>query len=577
MQRHTKPQDVVSRIVDNAARHPDLTALSQVDARVSYAEVDRWSSAVAADLRAVGVRPGDPVAVLAPRGAAAVVGQLAATRIGAWYVAVDPGQPTARQAMLLERCACVAVLCTDHTTGLAPGNLPAVPLTRRSREPLPVVEGASLPAYACFTSGSTGPPKGILVSRGALSAFVAAATAEWRLGPGEVVAGCCPFDWDGSVIDTWVTLAAGACALGGSDDQYADPAATVRLIVNGNADAVFLPTALGQLVLDSPRLAQARRLRVLVLGGDRLTKRPPAGAGFRMWNIYGPTETTVAATWEIVDPAGEGEIPIGRPVPGAVVEVVDDALQPVAAGLQGEILIGGSGVAHGYLGDPRQTAARYVPAPGGRRRYRTGDYGSWRPDGRLVFVGRRDRQVSVHGRRMELDGVRTALLRHAAVTDAAVELFGDGQHAEAVAFVAACSPVDPDELRAGLGNWLTAKQLPDRIIVVDALPTGDGGGGAALARLRAQDRGRTAGERPADDIDRSVLSAWVAQLERPDAGMTDNFFATGGNSLLAARLVQQVQSDFGIELRLLDFFASPNPRSLSRLVRKELDRSAEVP
>jgi amino acid adenylation domain-containing protein len=564
--------DVVVAVVEHARRTPGRLALVLGEERLTYGELDTWSSAVAADLAAAGARPGDAVAVIGERTPDTVVGQLAALRLGCWYVALDPAERPARRRWIVERCGCAAVLAARSDAG-APGfGPPVIGLDRKSGPSLPVVADPALVAYACFTSGSTGEPKGVLVQRGALGRFVSTAAEAWDLGPGRSLLGSCRLEWDGSVIDLWVPLSAGAVAVGPPPGPGNDAGVLTELALSADVDVVFLPTALAELVLGDPRLAGARRLRVLALGGDRLTVRPPPSASYAVWNLYGPTEITVAATWGVVEPVGD--ISIGTALPGVTVELLDDALTAVPGSRPGEIVVGGPGVALGYLGDPRRTAAAFVPGPHGRR-YRTGDYAR-RADGRLLFDGRRDRQASVYGRRVELDGVRSALLARPEVRDAAVEVLGSGPAAQLVAFVVG-EAVSPAGLRAALGEALPRHQIPDRFVPVDTLPAAADGAVdrdalAGLLSATVTSAGGPSDDRPADDLEEAVVAVWTRLLDRESAAMSDDFFATGGNSLLAAHLVQQVQAAFDIEIRLLDFFNAPTPRTLAQLVRVDMER-----
>ena len=564
--------DIVERFGDQARTQPGALALYCAGESVTYHQLDRWSSAIARDLAAAGVVPGDGVAVLAPRGAALHAGLLGVLKAGAWYLAIDPGHAVQRRNMLLRRAQCAAVLTepADANPEL-PTELVLSSLARREAEPWSAPHIPGLPAYVCFTSGTTAEPKPVMVSRGSLSAFVDAFIGRVGIKSQWSLAGFCPPDWDGFAIDTWIPLAAGAAAETGSATDRANPGAIAKFIADRAVQAAFLPTAIGQIVMASSHLTSARELRHLCLGGDRLTRRPGPDAGYTLWNVYGPTETTVAAIVSPVAPDDLPDIPLGWPLPGSQLDIVGTEHIPCPPGEPGEILIAGVGVAIGYLGEPRATAAAFVPGPAGRH-YRTGDLGQSLPDGQFHFIGRRDRQVSVHGRRIELDGVAAALHAITGVVDACAAVAGTGEEQTLVALVVSAhgSGLTPDSVRADLENWLGPQQMPDRIVMLPAIP--------APAQLEDTITGIITGPLSDDDpedfemdeVTECVADAWATQFGGPRPGLDDNFFGQGGNSLMAVELVQRLQEAFAVEVRLMAFLDSPTPRSLADLLRAEV-------
>lgn len=579
--RTGKPQmnnalDIVSRIVENARRLPEALAVYCDGEAMTYRELDRWSSAIARDLAMAGIGPGDGIAVQDARGLAFQAGVLGVMRAGAWYTAINPEQTAQRRNALFRRAGCAALL-TDRESdaGWLPSGIPVLVLDRREADPWQVRSDPALPAYVCFTSGTTAAPKAVLVSRGSLSVFADVLVERVGIRPGWSMAGFCPVDWDGFVIDTWVPLVAGATAETGSAADRANPDKIAQFIADRAVDVAFLPTAIGQIVMESRHMARARGLRHLCIGGDRLTRRPAADATYVLWNLYGPTEATVAAIAGPVAPDGPADIPLGKPLRGASVEIVNERLIPVLPGEVGEIVIGGPGVALGYLGQPRETAAAFVPGPACRR-YRTGDMGRLLPDGQIAFLGRRDRQVSIHGRRVELDGVSAALLQIPGITSAAAVAAKTGYARTLVAFVTLeeGSDLTADDVHARLGGWLSIQHLPDRIVLVPRIPDNiremdeD-----AVANLLASDefmpqqgnQGIT--EVQAGRAGECVADSWAALLDGSRPGMDDNFFDWGGDSLMAVLLVQRIQDALGVELPIMEFLDSPTPRFLLDALR----------
>jgi amino acid adenylation domain-containing protein len=564
--------DLVERIDQHAVARPRSVAIQFGTEQITYAELAGWSSALAADLRDRGVGPGDIVAVAVERGLECVVGFVAVLRAGAAYLVADPGIGRANQQFLYDDARCRAVLTPDpaetgrETVALRDG---CSTTWRADSDPLD-------PAYVCYTSGTTGRRKGVVVSRSSLSVFVDGSIEQWSVTSEDVIGSVTPYAWDGSMIDLWLPLSVGARMVGLGDDLRTNPVAIAAFLRDNDVNLMMMPTALGQLVLRSPELSNATGLRHLVVGGDRLTVRPSPDATYTVWNIYGPTEATVFATAAPVDAHGTGDPHIGYPVAGAAVEIVDDLLGPVRPGEIGEIVIGGSRVAQGYLYRPAATAAAFVPGSHGSRRYRTGDFARWRADGAAEFIGRRDRQVSLHGRRIELDGITARVRAIQEVNDAWVDVADAGQPgARLVAFVVPAGPEVGDEMvRRELEARLSPGECPRQLVLLDEIPLSAGGKPARTVLLRlaadllaASIPPQQDDQGPRDELEECVAGEWSAQLERGQVGMTDDFFASGGNSLQAIKLLQALQEAFEIELSAVAFFADPTPAGLSELIR----------
>ncbi|HEX4061357.1 MAG TPA: non-ribosomal peptide synthetase [Streptosporangiaceae bacterium] len=569
--RPTGAPDIVSRIAENARRMPAALAVYCDGETMTYRELDRWSAAIARDLALAGIGPGDGVAVQGARSLAFQAGVLAVMRAGAWYLAINPEQAVQRRTTLFRRAGCAALLADrDSDTAWRPPGIPVLDLGRREADPWQVRSDPARPAYVCFTSGTTAAPKAVQISRESLSVFTDVLVERVGIRPRWSLAGFCPVDWDGFVIDAWVPLVAGATAATGYAADRTNPDKIAQFIADRAVEVAFLPTAIGQIVMESRHMAGARELRHLCVGGDRLTRRPATDASYVMWNLYGPTEATVAAIAGPVAPEGPADIPLGTPLRGASVEIVDERLDAVPPGEAGEIVIGGSGVAVGYLGQPQETEAAFVPGPAGRR-YRTGDLGRILPDGQIAFLGRRDRQVSIHGRRVELDGVAAALRQVPGVIDAAAVAAKTGSARTLVAFaaVAAGSDLTADGIRARLGEWLSGQHVPDRVVVVPSIPGNIGEmDEGAVADLLASDefrprpRAHNAGKALAGQAGECVADSWTALVGGDRPGLDDNFFDWGGDSLMAVLLVQRIQEALGVELPVMDFLDSPTPRFL---------------
>ncbi len=571
--RSPSAPDVIARFTGHARVHPEQLALAFGQCRLTYRQLDRWSAALARDLAAAGLRAGEPVAVFSVDRVETVAAQLAILRAGGWYVVVDPAQSPQRQDLLVRRTRTRHALVSATGVARLPDRMTCVPLDRREADPWQRTPDHRLPAYACFTSGTTGVPKGVQVTRDSLSYFVDVYIERLALPAGWGMAGFCPPDWDGAVIDLWVPLAAGGYAACLEPGEQFNPDAIARFVADSGVEFCMLPTALGELVLDSPHLSDAHRLRIFCVGGDRLMRRPPTSAGFSLWNIYGPTETTVVVTAGEVDPDGPlDDIPIGRPYRPDTISIVDGAYRQLPDGDVGEVFLGGPGVALGYLGDPRLTADAFRPGPAGSRWYRTGDLGRYRPDGELDFLGRSDNQVSVNGRRIEPEGILALLRNSPDVADAAIELVGSGRSAVLVAVVVpAHDELTVAGLRTALADWLAAHQMPDRFVIADKISRDLDGRlilDSPTAVRPAAGPAASAETAEPDELDELVAQLWEEAIRGP-AGPED-FFQAGGNSLGAVQLVQQLQSIFDVEVPVLAFLDRPTVEQLTALLRAAL-------
>jgi amino acid adenylation domain-containing protein len=564
--------------------------VSASDARLSYAELEAAAGEVAGLLGAVGVGAGSLVGLCLDRSAALVVAALGILRAGAAYVAMDPSHPDDRlRYMLSDSQASALVTSSAVEERLRPSSVPTVLLDpgvdlgltgHLKRLPEGARAGTGELAYVIYTSGSTGAPKGVMVEHASLSNLVEWHRRAFSMTPADrstLVGGP---GFDASVWEMWSCLTAGASLHVPTEALRRDPAQLRDWLVAERITVCFLPTTLAEavLALDWP---EATSLRLLLTGGDTLHRYPPPGLPFALVNNYGPTETTVVATSGMVaaEPETSGPPAIGRAIDGVTLTVVDEQLRPVPNGTPGELLIGGAGVARGYLHRDYLTNQRFIPdpttGPGNRRRlYRTGDVVRVRADGELEFLGRSDDQVSIDGHRVELGEVSAALGRHPSVGACAV-LAVDAR--EGARRLVACivpapgAPRDPAALRAHLRQMLPEPMIPSELVWLDELPVTAGGklDRAALAEVAA--RAVTAPpDAPGGDL-QAALAQMVARLLGVDAvGVTENFFLLGGHSLLGAQLIALIAERFGADLPLRDLFDHPTVAEIAHLVEARL-------
>ncbi|MFB8088306.1 amino acid adenylation domain-containing protein [Streptomyces sp. NPDC055992] len=586
------PATVHDALARTVRERPDAEALRGRDASLSYAALWERAGGLAARLRADGVRRGDTVGVLLPRGPHAVVAMLAAWRAGAAYLPLDPEYPAARIAYMVEDSGAGIVVTSRHeATAVAAVGVRTVYVEdtgdRGAAGESLIVPHPDDPAYLVHTSGSTGTPKGVLVPHRALAERVRWMGEGYGITAGDRVLHCASLSFDTCAEELFPALAAGATLV------VADPGAALpdQLAEDFTADVTVmdLPTPYWQhLVGDLDVVAWPDGLRLLILGADQVQAaavgawRERFGDRVRLVNSYGPTETTVIATTaDLGDADTRTRPPIGAPVGGVTATVCDEHGGPVPPGTPGELLIGGAGVTYGYTGRPGATARAFVPdpyGPAGSRRYRTGDLVRRRADGALEFLGRMDGQVKVRGYRVEPGEVENALLAQPGVAEAVVVARRD----TLVGYVVpAAAALDPAGLRSAVGALLPPYLVPAAILVLDRLPLTPNGKLDRTA-LPAPDRRpelRASYLAPRTEAEELVAEIWREVLELDRVGALDDFFDLGGHSLLATRVIARVRATAELTVPLRTLFTHRTVAAFAEAVeaalRAEIDALSE--
>jgi len=436
-------------------------------------------------------------------------------------------------------------------------------------------------AYTMFTSGSTGMPKGVMVSHRAIVNRLRWAQERYPIVSEDRVLHNASFGFDIAAWELFGPLLAGATVVLPREGEHKDPAALARLLRDERVGvAHFVPSML-RLVLDEPALAACRTLRAVYCGGegmgrdlhDRFFERLP---GRTLAHFYGPTEASISCLyWDCAPGLGPGAVPIGRPVANMRVHLLDETLHPVPAGIPGEIFIGGVGLADGYLARPDLTADRFVPDPvpggSGARLYRTGDVARFRPDGAIEFLGRVDHQVKIRGYRIEPGEIETVLERMPNVAAAVAVARGDEASRRLVAYVVGEGEA-PEEaaMRAELRRTLPDYMVPAAFVVLDRMPLGPNGK-VDRAALPEPGAGPAPGEShvaPRTPTEEAIAALWADLLKRDRVGVIDNFFDLGGDSLLATRIVSRLRSEFEIDFPLRRFFEASTVAALAAAVEE---------
>lgn len=586
--------DLVRCFAEVAASQPDATAVSDGSSSLTYAELGRRSAVLAQELRGRGVQAEDRVAIYLRRSVDTFVAMLGILKAGGAYVAIDQRLPAARRDLMVSVGQAKIVLVDPDWIGepviegvavLPWGSTPATDSALDDDAAASLQDSA---ACVLFTSGSSGTPKGVVLTHGNLVGFARNSSLP-SLSRTDRVGQVSSLSFDAFHFEAWCSLTQGAevvvlpsiVELLGMDIQ--------REIRRRQITAMLVPTmAVNQVLrVDSEAFAS---LRILHTGGDVLLPdacRELLASSFtgQFFNLYGPTETTTACT---AYPAASIEadcvnVPIGRPLDGVGIRVLDQELNEVEDGVVGELFVAGVGVGRGYVGAPSLTAQKFRPdpyGPPGTRMYATGDLARRGHDGLLEFMGRADHQVKIRGYRVEPGEVERTLCRHADVRDAAVVACGDGEDRQLVSLLVAH---DDDLKLASLREWVV-KELPDYMvpaafIVVPEVPANAHGKrdveaiGVLVEGFR---RRRDAHVPAATDDERFLARLWEEMLSVEQVGRTDDFFDLGGHSLLAFRMQRRIKRDLKVNLDFSQILDNSSLMDLAALIAMTR-RTGEVP
>ena len=548
------------------ARAPEAVAISFEGRSMTYREVEEAANRLAHLLAGYGVGPGGCVGLLLPRCAEAIVAIVAVLKTGAAYLPIDPGLPAARIGFMIADAAPIAVITTAGLAGRLDGhdllvidvNDPAVDSYPGTSLPAPAPEDI---AHLIYTSGTTGVPKGVAVTHHNVTQLFDALDAGLELAPGQVWSQCHSYAFDFSVWEIWGALLHGGRLVVVPEAVAGSPEDFHALLVAEQVSVLSqTPSAVG--VLSPQGLGSV----ALVVAGEPCPVEVVDrwAPGRVMLNGYGPTETTVYAAMSAPLAAGSGVVPIGAPVSGAALFVLDGWLRPVPAGVVGELYVAGAGVGCGYWRRAGLTGSRFVACPFagvGVRMYRTGDLVCWGPDGQLRYVGRVDEQVKIRGYRIECGEVQAALAGVDGV-DQAVVIAREDRRGDRRLVGYVTGTADPAGLRAALGERLPAYMVPAAVVVLDALPLTVNGKLDKRA-LPAPEYTGGGYRAPASAVEEILAGIYAQVLGLERVGVEDSFFDLGGDSLSAMRLVAAINTglDAGVSVRAV--FEAPTVARLA--------------
>ncbi|WP_344154154.1 amino acid adenylation domain-containing protein [Kribbella yunnanensis] len=571
------------------AQLPDSIALACESRSYSYAELGRASGAIAAQLRANGLRPAGGVAIFAGRTFAAAAAMLGVLRAGGFYLPVDRLYPAKRAAYLLADAEPELVVVERRLHAELPEtNCPVLCiedlLTGDSSSGLPALDCPVAPAYLIYTSGSTGNPKGVLLDqRGRVNNF-SDFNRRFQIGPGDCVLGLSSMSFDMSAYDVLGTFMAGGKLALVSEREQAAPSEWLELMQRERVSIWHSVPSLMQSLLDHVESYETvdtvpSSLRLVLLGGDWI----PVGMADRIrafWpkarivGLGGATEVSMDSTFYAIDHADQNwkSVPYGRAMANQKAYVIGERGRLAPTGSAGELFLGGDGVGWGYHRQPGLTAAKFRPDvySGGphTRLYATGDLARFQPDGQLELLGRRDFQVKLHGWRIELGEIEAVLARYPGITRAVALVTAAEQGGPVLsAFVATSGELDLSALRRSLSEHLPYYMIPQQIVPLRELPLSVNG---------KIDRGRLvslqpprAAETPESALAVVVASVFAELLGREWVGPGADFFALGGHSLLALRLVSSLDDIFRVEVPLPAVFEFSTPAGLAAYLERE--------
>ena len=584
---------LLERFAHQVATRPSHPAVTDRDQVWSYQELDRRANRLAHRLRDAGVGLETPVGICLPRGAGFVVACLAVLKAGGNYVPLDPAYPAGRLRFMIADSGIELVIGDG---GLADG-----PAVLDVADPLPgwpdTDPGVRVdPRVLClriYTSGSTGRPKAVGVTHGGVVELVCRGEHS-GLGPDSRVLWISSVSWDPATWEIWGTLLHGGHGVVSPEREYSPTQISHLVRTHGITTAVF-STALFHALVDADVTA-FQGISTLLIGGEALSPahvRAAARAlpGTRLINGYGPAEITTIATWHDITPddLAAPSIPIGHPMSGTRITVVGPDGREVPPGAPGELWLAGSGLARGYVGRPRLTAERFMPAPGGARWYRTGDLGRAVGPDTFVYRGRVDRQVKIRGHRVEPGEVEALLAEADEVASAVVVPDRRSGEIRLIAYVVPARDRALDGFRERLRRSLPDYLVPAAVVAVAEIPRTAGGkvDTAALPRpswTKASDR--PAALRPLSGTEDAVARIWAELLDLDPAELrpTDDFFAIGGHSLLAATVVWRLAERLGVDVRLAEAFQRPTLAGFAAAVdearvgeQPRTDRAATAP
>jgi amino acid adenylation domain-containing protein len=570
-----------------AEKTPAATAVTASDTALTYAELEAHSNQLAAYLRQFDIQPDTLIGLALPRNSTMLVAILGILKAGAAYLPIDPSYPPQRVQYMLEHAQAPLLITNAELVNSLPEHQAQTVLidddwAKISKLPTENVDHSRLDdlAYVIYTSGSTGLPKGVQITQRNLANFLHTMQERPGISVDDTLLAVTTLSFDIATLELYLPLISGARVLL-ADQATTKDATLLRELLDREPVTMMQATPATWQMLLAAGWTGKPGLTILS-GGEALPAslaRQLLGCGTAVWNMYGPTETTVWSTCLEVTEAEcetDGVISIGTPIGNTDVYILDDHLNPVPAGVTGNLYIGGVGVARGYLHRPDLTAERFPQHPfkPAERIYFTGDVARYRKDGRIEFLGRSDHQVKIRGFRIELGEIENSLQIHPAIAQAVVHPQGE----QLVAYLIARGAEQPDvaTLRNHVQESLPAYMVPHRFLFLDAYPLTPNGkvDRKALPDPAKFALGTGSYVPPRSPIEETLVTIWQQLLNVPQVGIEDNFFELGGHSLLATQMVSRVRQTLNVELPLRALFEAGTVAALAQIIARSQNAPA---
>jgi amino acid adenylation domain-containing protein len=566
-------------------RTPDRIAVVFEDKRLTYRELNARANRLARQLRSLGVGPEQLAGVFVERSIEMVIALLGILKAGGAYVPLDPSYPKDRLAFMIEDAGLAMLVSERRSIERLPDHgakvvcadsIPEHSSQNDDENLIPEATGENL-AYVIYTSGSTGKPKAVQIPHRAVVNLLTSMRRQPGLSPSDILLSVTTISFDISVLEIFLPLITGARLVVADRETASDGARLAEAIARFGATTLQATPATWRLLLAAGWQGDGR-LRIFC-GGEALAADLAAQLlerGSCVWNLYGPTETTIWSSAYRVNP-GDKIILIGRPIANTQMYLLDERLRPVDAGTAAELYIGGAGLARGYRNRPELTAERFIPVPLGeeaaRRLYRTGDLARYLPDGNIECLGRIDHQVKIRGYRVELGEIEAAIRQHPCVRESVVAAREDAPGDRRLAAYVVLDregAIRGGELRRFLSERLPDYMVPSAFVELEAMPltlNGKIDRRALPAPARRRERSSPAAA-ARDPLEHQLVQIWEDVLNVRPIGVSDNFFEVGGNSLLAAQMMAEVEQACGKRVPLDRLYGNATIESLADMLLK---------
>jgi amino acid adenylation domain-containing protein/non-ribosomal peptide synthase protein (TIGR01720 family) len=555
---------------EQVVKTPHAIALIDGEKSLTYEQLNQKANQLAYYLQNLGVKTEDLVGICIERSALMIIGLLGILKAGAAYVPLYPNYPSERLAYMLEDSAVSVLLTQENLVHTLPNYLGTIFCLDQDGKildhhpqdnPLHPMTSENL-AYVIYTSGSTGKPKGVLIQHQSLLNLVSWHQNAFNITTIDRVTQLAGIAFDASVWEIWTYLTAGACLAIVPPDLLTSPQQLQEWLIAQKITVSFLPTPLAETLIPLDWSTNCP-LRLMLTRGDKLNDFPPTSIPFTLVNNYGPTENTVVTTSVKIRPdlLTEKAPPIGRPISNTQVYILDQYQQPVPIGIPGELYIGGSGLAKGYLNRPELTDSKFIANPFSQKLsdllYKTGDLVRYRNDGQIEFIGRIDHQVKIRGFRIELGEIETVLNQHTQVKEAIIIAREDQPGVKRLcAYVIASQNLTVSQLRLFLQEKLPQYMVPAFFVLLDAFPLTANGKNDRRAlpqpALELEDEAAI-NFSPGTETERILSKIWQRVLGLKTISINDNFFELGGDSILAIQIIAQA-NQAGLQITLKQLF-----------------------